>query len=30
MTRRHPCEETRDHVKILTPNITIYRGLYGE
>jgi soluble lytic murein transglycosylase len=29
-TERIPYEETRDYVKILTRNIAIYRGLYGE
>jgi soluble lytic murein transglycosylase len=29
-TERIPFEETRDYVKILTRNIALYRGLYGE
>jgi soluble lytic murein transglycosylase len=29
-TERMPYRETRDYVKILTRNIAIYRGLYGE
>jgi soluble lytic murein transglycosylase len=29
-TERIPYEETRDYVRILTRNIAIYRGLYGE
>ncbi|HEX2095554.1 MAG TPA: transglycosylase SLT domain-containing protein, partial [Longimicrobiaceae bacterium] len=29
-TERIPFQETRDYVKILTRNIAIYRGLYGE
>ena len=29
-TERIPYRETRDYVKILTRNIAIYRGLYGE
>ncbi|HEX2187683.1 MAG TPA: transglycosylase SLT domain-containing protein, partial [Longimicrobiaceae bacterium] len=29
-TERIPYEETRDYVKILTRNIAVYRGLYGE
>lgn len=29
-TERIPYEETRDYVKILTRNIALYRGLYGQ
>jgi soluble lytic murein transglycosylase len=29
-TERIPYRETRDYVKILTRNIALYRGLYGE
>ena len=29
-TERIPYRETRDYVKILSRNIAIYRGLYGE
>jgi soluble lytic murein transglycosylase len=29
-TERIPFEETREYVKIVTRNIALYRGLYGE